>query len=212
MKYTHIIWDFNGTIMNDVDIAVAAVNDMLEKRGMPLTDRAAYLTMIESPIIRYYEKLFDLSVVPFDDIQVEFLQSYNRRLPTAGLLPGVHAALEHFAKLGLRQCVISSFEQSRLRKMVQGLKIGGYFDTVSGADDTRAEGKLDRGLEWLRQSGADPTRVLVIGDLDHDHELARHLGADCVLIAAGHQHRQALEVCGCPVLDSAFELIETIAL
>ena len=210
MKYTHIIWDFNGTIMDDVDIAVAAVNDMLDKRGMARTDRTAYLGMITSPIIEYYKKIFDLSVVSFDDIQVEFLESYNRRLPAAGLLPGVSEALEYFKGLGLRQCVISSFEQGRLRKMVEDLGIARYFDIVSGADNTRAEGKLDRGADWLRRSGADPSCVLVIGDLDHDWQLAHHLGADCVLITAGHQHRRELEKCGCTVLDSAAELIECL--
>ncbi len=210
MRYTHIIWDFNGTIMNDVDIAVAGVNDMLEKRNMPLTNRADYLNMIESPIIEYYKKLFDLTVVSFDDIQVEFLESYNRRLGEAGLLPGIAEALEHFSRLGLRQCVISSFEQNRLRRMVEDLGIGRYFDSVSGADNTRAEGKVGRGQDWLRTSGADPEKVLVIGDLDHDYEMARSLGADCILIAAGHQHRRELEKCGCPVLDSAEQLIERI--
>ena len=212
MRYTHIIWDFNGTIMNDVDIAVAGVNDMLEKRNMPLTNRADYLNMIESPIIEYYKKLFDLTVVSFDDIQVEFLESYNRRLGEAGLLPGVADALAYFAQCGLRQCVISSFEQGRLRRMVEDLGIRHYCDSVSGADNTRAEGKVDRGLDWLRSSGADPQKVLVIGDLDHDFDMARTLGADCILIAAGHQHRRELEKCGCTVLDSALQLMETIEL
>ncbi|MBQ2651507.1 MAG: HAD family hydrolase [Clostridia bacterium] len=212
MQYTHVIWDFNGTIMDDVDIAVAAVNDMLDKRGMARTNRADYLQMIESPIIEYYKKIFDLSVVSFEDIQVEFLESYNRRLPEAGLLPGVQDTLERFSACGLHQCVISSFEQERLRRMVHDLGIGSYFDSVSGADNTRAEGKVERGLQWLRESGADPRRVLVLGDLDHDFELASRLGADCILIAAGHQHRRALERCGCPVLDSAARLADFLNL
>jgi len=208
MRYTHIIWDFNGTIMDDVDIAVAAVNDMLEKRGMALTNRADYLQMIESPIIEYYKKIFDLSKVSFDDIQVEFLESYNRRLSEAGLLPGVSAALAHFHQLGIRQSILSSFEQGRLRKMVADLGIDGYFESISGADNTRAEGKVERGLQWLQKSGTEPSCVLVLGDLDHDYELASCLGADCILIAAGHQHMQALEKCGCPVLTSAAQLID----
>ncbi len=212
MRYTHMIWDFNGTIMDDVDIAVAAVNDMLRKRGMAETNRSDYLQMIESPIIEYYKKIFDLSVVSFDDIQVEFLESYNRRLPEAGLLPGVRETLEYFRACGLHQCVISSFEQGRLRRMVHDLGLERYFDTVSGADNTRAEGKVERGLQWLRESGADPQQVLVLGDLDHDYELASCLGADCILIAAGHQHRSALERCGCPVLDSAAQLVEHLKL
>lgn len=208
LRYTHVIWDFNGTLMDDVDVAVASVNDMLDKRGMARTDRAAYVRMVTSPIIEYYKKIFDLQVVPFAEIQVEFLAGYEKRIGQAGLLPGVGRALARFAEEGLQQCVISSFEQGRLRRMVEDLGIGGYFSEVSGADNTRAEGKVERGRDWLARSGAVPRQVLVIGDLVHDWEMARALGADCALIAAGHQHRQALERCGVPVFDSAGQMLE----
>ena len=38
MKITHIIWDFNGTVLDDVEMAVAAVNDMLDSRGLEKTN------------------------------------------------------------------------------------------------------------------------------------------------------------------------------
>lgn len=210
MKYTHIIWDFNGTLMNDVDIAIAAVNDMLTKRGMEVTNKADYLNMIESPIIEYYKKIFDLSIVSFDDIQVEFLESYNLRLPEAGLMDGAAQALEAFASLGAKQCVISSFEQTRLMKMIRDMGIMDYFSEISGADNTRAESKLDRGAQWLKRSGADPQKCLVIGDLVHDYELASHLGADCALVAVGHQHRRDLEACGTSVFNNISEMMRSV--
>ncbi|MDD6315548.1 MAG: HAD family hydrolase [Clostridia bacterium] len=210
MQFTHVIWDFNGTLMDDVDVAVASVNDMLDKRGMQRTTRAEYVHMITSPIIEYYKKIFDLRTVSFEDIQVEFLMGYEKRIGRAGLLPGVAQALARFSKEGLRQCVISSFEQGRLRRMVEDLGIGGYFSEVSGADNTRAEGKVERGRDWLRRSGAEPRQVLVIGDLVHDWEMAQALGAGCILIAAGHQHRRALERCGVPVFDNAGQMLDDL--
>ena len=114
MKYTHIVWDFNGTLMDDVDIAVASVNDMLEKRDMPKTDKNTYLTQITSPIIEYYRKIFDLEKVPFEVITEEFLEGYMKRLGLAHLTKGAHDALDMFCSLGIKQCVISSFEQGRL--------------------------------------------------------------------------------------------------
>ena len=202
MQFTHVIWDFNGTLMDDVDVAVASVNDMLDKRGMQRTTRAEYVNMITSPIIEYYKKIFDLRTVSFEDIQVEFLAGYEKRIGRAGLLPGGAQALARLSEEGLCQCVISS--------LVEDLGIGGYFSEVSGADNTRAEGKVDRGRDWLRRSGAEPRQVLVIGDLIHDWEMAQALGAGCILIAAGHQHRRELERCGVPVFDNAGQMLEDL--
>ncbi len=210
MRYTHIVWDFNGTLMDDVDVAVAAVNDMLRKRGMPLTNKTDYLGMIESPIIEYYKKLFDLSVVPFETITEEFLASYDARIVACGLNPGAREALEAFAACGVNQCVVSSFEQGRLEALLTRLDVRQFFSRVSGADNRRAEGKIDRGEHWLRESGADPRRVLVVGDLLHDLELARALGADCCLIARGHQRRSDLETGGAPVYDTITEMTEDL--
>lgn len=209
MKYSYIVWDFNGTLMNDVDIAVAAVNDMLLKRGMEPTYKEKYLKMVTSPIIDYYKKIFDLNVVSFDDITEEFLESYNTRLALAGLMPGAAEALDMFDKMGMVQCVISSFEQRRLENLIGYLGISQYFDEISGAGDIRSEGKLDRGLEWLRRRNADPSEVLVIGDLVHDFELARYMGTDCVLISAGHQHETELKACGVPVFRSLNDMLRS---
>ena len=210
MKYTHIVWDFNGTLMDDVDIAVASVNDMLKKRDMPKTDKNTYLTQITSPIIEYYRKIFDLEKVPFEVITEEFLEGYMKRLGLAHLTKGAHDALDMFCSLGIKQCVISSFEQGRLEGLIEKMGISRYFDFVSGADNIRAEGKEQRGLGWLEKSGADPEKVLVIGDLLHDSELAFIMGADCVLIASGHQGKPELLTSGRRVYDDLEQMLEDL--
>ena len=47
----------------------------------------------------------------------------------------------------------------------------------------------------------------MIGDTTHDYETARALGADCVLYAGGHQCREKLEKCSCPVIDEIEEIL-----
>ena len=91
-------------------MAVSSVNGMLAKRGMAATNKNEYRRMMTSPIIEYYKKIFDLTVVPFDDITHEFLAGYNKYAPLSGLCPGAEEALRTFDKMGLCQCLISSFE------------------------------------------------------------------------------------------------------
>ncbi len=203
---THIIWDFNGTLLDDVDVAVAAVSDMLQSRGRGPMTRQWYREIMDMPIIRYYEKLFDLSKVSFEQLSREFVDGYARHFSQARVMPGACRLIERFSAAGCRQVIISSFEQERLRAILRELGLAERFDTVLGAGNIRAESKIERATNWLRESGAQPDCVLVIGDLVHDWEMAQTLGARCVLLDRGHQSRGDLLRCGCPVVHNLEEI------
>ncbi|HBL83341.1 MAG: hypothetical protein A2Y17_05365 [Clostridiales bacterium GWF2_38_85] len=52
MKYTHIIWDFNGTILNDVDAGIKSINTLLARRQLPLLESVdAYKNIFTFPIL-----------------------------------------------------------------------------------------------------------------------------------------------------------------
>ena len=58
MRYTHIIWDFNGTLFDDVEAGINSVNDMLSERGLKtLEDKEDYRKVFKFPIIEYYKDL-----------------------------------------------------------------------------------------------------------------------------------------------------------
>jgi len=46
----------------------------------------------------------------------------------------------------------------------------------------------------------------LIGDTVHDYEVAREIGAKCLLIAGGHQSIEKLTACGVPVLNNIKEI------
>lgn len=207
---THVLWDFNGTLLDDLDVAVAAVSDMLVSRGREPMTRAWYYELMEMPIIRYYEKLFDLSQVTFETLSREFVEGYARHFSLAHLAPGAREAVSRFAAAGCRQVVLSSFEQQRLLTILQELELADAFEAVLGAENIRSESKVGRAQDWLKQSGAPPDQVLVIGDLVHDWEVAQALGARCVLLSCGHQSYADLSRCGCPVISDLRELWQVI--
>lgn len=204
---THVVWDFNGTLLDDLDVAIAAVSDMLQTRGRAPMTRQWYHEIMDMPIIRYYEKLFDLSEISFEQLSREFVDGYERHFSLARVMPGARQTIEYFAAAGCRQVIISSFEQERLRAILYSFGLAESFDAVLGAGNIRAESKIERARNWLRESGAQPERVLVIGDLVHDWEMAQALGACCVLLDRGHQSREDLLSCGCPVVHNLEEII-----
>ena len=79
MKYTAVIWDFNGTIADDIDLGIGAVNKMLAERGLPiLSTREEYRAKLRFPIKDYYADLgFDFSKEPYEKLAHEWIALYN---------------------------------------------------------------------------------------------------------------------------------------
>lgn len=207
MKYTHIIWDWNGTLLNDIGASLASVNDMLSMRGMPHINNVYYKECIGVPIIKFYEKVFDLEKEDYSLIIKQYNEGYLRHLADCDLTDGAHEALEFFKEKGLKQVVVSSSNNEQLCRNAEKYGVSGYFDELLGASDFFAGSKIERAAEYLRKNGAEKGRVLVVGDLEHDAEMAAELGADCVLLTSGHEHPERLKNAKMPLIDNLHELI-----
>jgi phosphoglycolate phosphatase len=207
-RYTHVIWDWNGTLLDDVDLARRVVDAMLLRRGLPGLDRTRYHEIFDIPITSYYERAgFDFGLDPFAALADEFHSRYGARWRGCGLRLGAEAALAALRAGGVEQSVLSASQQAKLDEQVDHFGLRAYFREVAGIDDHHAGGKQAQGRALMRELACDPRRVLLVGDTVHDYEVAEEVGVSCVLIANGHQPRSRLERSGAPVLDSLGELM-----
>ncbi len=205
-KYTHVVWDFNGTILDDVAIGIDSVNCLLKRRSLPLIESVdRYHEVFGFPIENYYRRLgFDFEKEPYSEIAVEWVNEYNSRRPLAGLCLGARELLEKLQAKGVTQLIISATEYNMLVSQLEELGIEEYFSELIGLDNIRAGSKTHLAVEWKNKN--PQARVLFIGDTDHDLEVATAMQADCILVAAGHQSFGHLASLGVPVLKNLKEL------
>jgi phosphoglycolate phosphatase len=202
-RWNAVIWDFNGTLVDDVDLALRSINAMLVRRGLPPATRDTYRGAFGFPLAAYYAKLgIDLSRETMQGLTDEFHAVYLPGLPACGLQGGVREILDLAGRSGTRQFILSALEERLLRDALVHLGIADCFEGVYGLDHRLADSKLARGRELFTQHSLRAAETLFIGDMDHDAEVARALGAEVALVAQGHQVRESLEACGCPVFDS----------
>lgn len=206
LKYTHIIWDWNGTLLDDIGASLASVNDMLARRGEPLMDINRYKECIGTPIIRFYEQVFDLSKEDYAAILAEYNAGYMYHLKDCSLTEGAAKAIEKFAAAGVHQAIVSSSNNAQLCENAKKYGVYDKFEAVLGAADFKADSKIERARSYLAQS-PEKGAVLVVGDLQHDAEMAAEIGADCVLLTSGHEHPDRLRSSGATVFDKIEELI-----
>lgn len=206
-NYQHVIWDWNGTLLDDSWLCIEVMNGSLGSRDLPLLTPERYANVFVFPVIDFYRRLgFDFSVEPFESLSDEFIEGYNGRLGECGLRSGARETMQRFREMGFSQSILSAMKQDTLDGMVGTLGLRDFFTDVVGLNDHHAHGKVETGRRWLESAGVDPTRALFIGDTEHDHEVAEALGVDCVYIYSGHNDRARLEKAGLPVLDYLSDL------
>ena len=192
-QYTHLVWDFNGTILDDVGYDLAITNRLLERHGLPkLADENAYREVFGFPVIDYYQRLgFDFSKTPFPVLADEWMNDYNAKKETAPVHAGVVELLRSLRAAKVPQILLSATKSEMLMEQLRILGIADLFDEIIGADNHHAYGKADLAREWKRRNpGALP---LMIGDTDHDADSAAAMGGDILLLTCGHQSRRTLE-------------------
>ena len=111
-------------------------------------------------------------------------------------------ALEAAKALGLRQCLLSALREDLLERDLAASGLRPFFDFVFGVDNLDGDSKLKRGEELMAAMGTDPADAVLVGDTLHDAEVAKALGAGCVLVSVGHQASNRLAAAGCPVADT----------
>lgn len=208
MKYTHIIWDFNGTILDDVTVGIETVNDLLKKRNLkPLESPEEYRQVFCFPIKEYYRRLgFDFEAESFETLAVEWVAAYRAREKGTALYPGARAVLERLKAAGYRQVMLSATESDMLRRQLKALEIDGYFCEVLGLDNIYAHSKAELARCWAESQPR--LRALMIGDTVHDREVAACAGFDCVLVSHGHHAYDRLCGCGVPVIAALEEIFD----
>lgn len=186
-KYRNLVWDWNGTLLNDVMAGVDALNDMLERRGLQKLSVEGYKDMFGFPVVDFYRKVgFDLEKENLHELSVDFVETYDRCAGNLALNPSVPEVLRGIQQTGRRQYILSALREDLLKQMVADFHIDAYFEHVCGSDNIYAAGKIERGKRMVETYRLCPEETLMIGDTLHDAEVAQALGFDCVLYAGGH--------------------------
>ncbi len=211
MEYQHIIWDWNGTLFDDVDLCVDIINGVLERRNLPRITVEKYKSVFTIPVENYYAALgFDFSVEPFEKVGKEWMDEYERRKFESGLSDGAIDILNYFKNKGIKQSILSAYKQDTLDKIIAHFKLSKYFEYVIGLDHIYATGKLELGLDLIKRIDTTPDKTLLVGDTVHDCEVAKELGAKSILLSSGHQSAEKLSSCNVPVFNSLKDLLNKL--
>lgn len=211
----HVIWDWNGTLLDDFDAVLSAMSAACESAGGPVITAEIYRRSFSRPIDVAYERLLGRPLAEGEWARLTdlFHTFYERCFRSASLAPDAEEALESVARAGITQSLLSMWEHETLLPAVEYYGVSRYFVRIDG-QPTRGGGRkrehLERHLEHLERALAGPVppaEILLVGDSLDDAHAADALGIPCVLLDSGPHLLEALQASGVPLAGSLLEAL-----
>lgn len=207
-----VVWDWNGTLLDDVEVCIQTVNAMLSRRHLPeIKSVDQYQAVFTFPVIDYYRQVgFDLKQESFEALSEEYMCDYHQRAVQCGLFADVEPGILTLKKHGIPSLILSASRQDHLRRQTEQCGCTAWFDDLIGISDIYAKEKLSAAQTWLRHHPHKDRKMIMIGDSLHDWEVAEALGWECILIDRGHQSRERLASSGKPVVSNILAAVSLI--
>ncbi len=196
MKYKAIIFDWNGTVIDDVQGCLDILCTMLNRYGLNAVTMEEYRQAFTFPVIEYYKKVgFVFDNYTFEEVAAHFVPMYDETYPKCKLYDGVVELIKKLKNDGIAVYLLSATEKGSLIEQTDYFGVTALFDEIVGTDNFHGKSKSEEGKNLLERIGCERKNVLLIGDTNYDYELSKELGVECVLMSYGHKPRETLEKC-----------------
>ncbi len=208
----HLVWDWNGTLLDDLSLVVAATNASLAELGGPAVTAEEHRRDFRRPIAEYYSGVLGRAIdeEEFARLDKAFHLAYAEGMLACGLSAG---ALEALGSWAGTQSLLSMWFHHELVPTVSRYGIDRYFARVDGLRDPVGGGpKAPHLVAHLKAQGLTGGDCVLIGDSVDDAIAASSVGARCVLYTGGFTDPTRLRAVGVPVADTLAEAARLAAL
>ena len=191
MKYDYLVLDFNGTIIDDVDLCLNILNHLLEERNYKKVSLEEYKHIFTFPIKKYYINAgFDLEKYSFTSISNEFISLYQKASLNCKLYEGINELIDKCNNNRIKVVLLSASQIDNLKEQTDHFGLSEKFEVILGTSTIEAASKVESGKNYFKDK--QDKKILFVGDTTHDAEVASAIGADALLITHGHQARDIL--------------------
>lgn len=207
----NILWDWNGTLLNDLDFVVELSNKLFGMYGLNGFETAEdYQKIFRFPVKEYYRDM-GITDEMFPAAAKVWADWYGMGCCQCDLREDAQGAVDAFHKAGCFQGVLSASNQGQLDIHLNAHpRLLEKFQAVKGLQDIYAVSKVALGKALMKEQNLNPLETCLIGDTLHDAQVATELRCGCVLVSGGHQSKALLASSGRPVVDSLMQAVQYI--
>ena len=184
--FRNLIFDWSGTLVDDLGPVIEATNAVLGKYDVPALDREQFRRAFRLPYREFYAEF--LPHIPLEELEAHFRPAFDAAVTPVTVLPHAREKLEWCATLGIRCFVLTSMDTLAFERQMDDFGFRKHFEaTYSGVLDKR-----DIIHRILETHHLDPGETAFVGDMTHDVETARHGGISSIAVLTGYNHAEIL--------------------
>ena len=207
----HVFLDFNGTLIDDIDLCIDLLNEFLIGQGKNPVTKQRYKEIFTFPIKDYYEAAgIDFNIESYESLSIKFIKKYQPASLKCGLFKAVVPTLKKLKENGVKVYLLSASEKNNLIEQCISYDIAKYFDAILGIDNIHAESKTKIGIDFIKNNKINPSEAIFVGDTLHDYEVANAMNISCRLVSCGHQSVDRLKKAGVVIYSDISGILEEI--
>ncbi len=209
----HVVWDWNGTLVDDLPIVVECVNAALAQIGEGPIVADDYRNHFARPVHRFYDSLLQrpISNEEWTTLDRVFHERYAGSVDRVPLADGAIEAMDAVDALGWSQSILSMWWEEDLVACVARRGLDDRMVLIQGNRNDMGGTKASHLARHLDTLGIAAASAVMIGDSLDDEAAAREVGARCVLYDGGSHHPGKLRETGAPVAVTLVDAVELAA-
>ena len=199
MKYTHVMFDLDGTLLNTLEDLADSGNAALKELGLPVHPVECYRYFVGNGVHELMKRLLPLEELNNIELGKILLSKYtaqynNRWICKTRPYDGMVETLHGLKAAGATLSVFSNKPDEFTKSCIYHFFGDNLFSAVRGGrDDTPRKPDPDGALAILKQIGVKPESVLYVGDTSTDMQTAHAAGFFAIGVTWGFRTRAELE-------------------
>jgi len=184
--FKNLIFDWSGTLVDDMGPVIEATNAVLGKYGIAPYDREGFRRGFRLPYREFYAEI--LPGVSLEELESHFRPAFDAAVTPVTVLPHAREKLEWAQARGIRMFVLTSMDADAFLRQLHEFSMQDFFEkTYAGVLDKRDL------IDFIIEThGLDREETAFVGDMTHDIETARHGGISSIAVLTGYHHAEVL--------------------
>ena len=196
-----IVYDWNGTLIDDTWITAQCFSFVIAPWGLPPLTAETFRQAYDVPWTVMYKNMgvsdAHIAQLSGHPIGENFLNDYETRINQAKLHNGTSAILQSMTDQGIDQIILSNHIEDRILEQLNRLGISKHFKTILAyktySAEERKTTKLDKLQQYICEKNLKPSDIIIVGDTPEEIKIAKQLGLACVSFTFGYASETRLK-------------------
>lgn len=186
MKYSTIIFDWDGTVVDSTYVIVDSIKKASRELGFeePSDQKASWVIGLSLPqaLLKVVPGLTEERINEFVDAYRRFYFSAD---PDLKMFDGVLPLIKNLREQGLFTAVATGKSRFGLDQALKNHGIANLFDITKTADQTQSKPSPLMLEEIFAELMVEPEECVMVGDTSHDILMAKNAGCDSIAVSYG---------------------------